>query len=128
MKLLLDTHALIWFAEDDSRLSARAREALHDEANHLHCSIVSIWEIAIKASLGKLKLGARLDGAFQRGLEETGFTFVPIEYLHAAHVLTLPWRHRDPFDRLLIAQATLEKLVLVSHDEQLDAYQIRRIW
>jgi PIN domain nuclease of toxin-antitoxin system len=128
MKLLLDTHALIWFAENDARLSAPARQALEDDTNDLFCSVASIWEMAIKASLGKLKLSARLDTVFRRRLEESGFAVLAVEYAHAAHVLSLPWHHRDPFDRLLIAQAALEQLALVSHDNQLDAYGIVRIW
>ena len=128
MKLLLDTHALIWLAENDARLSAPARQALEDEKNDLFCSVASIWELAIKASLGKLKLSVQLDTAFRRRLEENGFAVLPVEYTHAAHVLSLPWHHRDPFDRLLVAQAALEQLALVSHDRQLDAYGIVRIW
>jgi len=127
MKLLLDTHALIWFAENDAHLSLGARQALEDEANELVCSVASIWEMAIKASLGKLKLGALFD-TFRRRLEEHGFAILPLEYAHAAHVLRLPWHHRDPFDRLLVAQAAIEQLALVSHDAQLDAYGINRIW
>src|SRR5689334_10646837 len=103
MKLLLDTHALIWFAENDRHLSSRARDALEDEANELFCSVASIWEMGIKASLGKLKLGAPLDGHFKRRLESNGFALLPVEYVHAAHVASLPWHHRDPFDRLLVS-------------------------
>lgn len=128
MRLLLDTHALIWLSEDDPSLSIGAREALQDTANVLFCSVASIWEMAIKASLGKLKLGARLETSFRRALEENGLAILPVEYAHAAHVLRLPWHHRDPFDRLLVAQATVEQLCLVSHDRQLDPYGVRRIW
>jgi PIN domain nuclease of toxin-antitoxin system len=128
MKLLLDTHALIWFAENDPRLSARARQALSDAANDSWCSVASIWEMAIKVSVGKLKLGRQLDTNFRRCLDANGITILPVEFEHAAHVLGLPWYHRDPFDRLLVAQAVLEQLTLVSHDDQLDAYGIRRIW
>jgi len=128
MKLLLDTHALIWFAEDDARLSTAAREALNDEANDLFCSTASIWEMAIKVSIGKLKIAARLDGAFRRRLEQNGFGILTVEYAHAARVEELPWHHRDPFDRLLVAQATIENMALVSHDDQLDAYGIGRLW
>lgn len=128
MKLLLDTHALIWFAENDSSLSAGARQALRDDANELFCSVASIWEMAIKVSLGKLKLGVRLEPDFRRRLEENGFTILPVEFTHGARVLNLPWYHRDPFDRLLVAQAQLEHLTLISHDSQLDSYGIQRIW
>ena len=128
MKLLLDTHALIWFAENDARLSAQARRSLEDETNDPYCSVASIWEMAIKASLGKLSVTAQLVTTFRRRLETNGFTILPIEYEHAAFVMTLPWHHRDPFDRLLVAQANLEGLALISHDAELDAYGIRRIW
>jgi PIN domain nuclease of toxin-antitoxin system len=128
MRLLLDTHALIWFAENDSNLSAVARQALGDEANELSCSVASIWEMAIKVSLGKLKLGSSLEPGFHQSLKENGFTILPVEYRHAAHVMSLPWHHRDPFDRLLVAQAVLEQMTLVSHDARLDEYGVRRIW
>lgn len=127
MKLLLDTHALIWFAEDDPKLSDEARRCLSQADNDLFCSVASIWELAIKASLGKLQLRARLD-AFRRRLEDNGFGIMSVEYSHAAHVLNLPWHHRDPFDRLLVAQALFEQAVLVSHDHLLDAYGIQRVW
>jgi PIN domain nuclease of toxin-antitoxin system len=128
MKLLLDTHALIWFAENHASLSSGAAQALTDEQNDLFCSVVSIWEMAIKISLRKLKVASRLDSAFHRRLENSGFSILPVDYAHAAHVATLPWHHRDPFDRLLTAQAILEQMALVSHDNQLDAYGIQRIW
>lgn len=128
MKLLLDTHVLIWFAENDAQLSAESRRVLEDESNDLYCSVASIWELAIKTSLGKLKMAAPLGGAFRGRLEATGFAVLPVEYSHAAAVQALPWHHRDPFDRLLVAQATVEQLALVSHDTQLDAYGVRRIF
>jgi PIN domain nuclease of toxin-antitoxin system len=128
MNLLLDTHALIWFAENSPTLSKPAREALEDAENDLHYSVASIWEIAIKASLGKLKIRVPLDPDFRKQLEESGFAALSIEYAHAASVLALPWHHRDPFDRLLVAQALREQMLLVSHDRQLDAYQVKRVW
>lgn len=128
MKLLLDTHALIWFAEDDANLSDPALQALADEKNDLYCSVASIWEMAIKISLGKLRMTARLDDRFQRRLETSGFSLLTVDYAHAAQVSALPWHHRDPFDRLLLAQATLEQMALVSQDHQFDAYGVHRIW
>ena len=128
MRLLLDTHALIWFAEDDASLSKRARESLEDSANSLHYSLASIWEMAIKVSLGKLKMSVKLSGGFDHHLEQNGLNPLPIEYAHAARVAALPMHHRDPFDRLLVAQADLEHMGLVSHDEHLDAYGVKRIW
>ena len=128
MRLLLDTHALIWFAEDSPELSEPARAALADTSDDVFCSVASIWEMAIKLSLGKLKMSVRLEGPFERLLERNGFRLVPVEYLHAARVAALPWHHRDPFDRLLVAQAMVEGMALLSQDGQLDAYGIERIW
>lgn len=128
MKILLDTHALIWLAEDSPDLSASAREVLLERDNDVFCSVASIWEIAIKLSLGKLKMSVPLEGPFERLLERNGFRIISVEYHHAARVVVLPWHHRDPFDRLLVAQAMVEGMSLLSHDEQLDAYGIRRIW
>jgi PIN domain nuclease of toxin-antitoxin system len=128
MKLLLDTPALIWFGENSPALSRPAKDALEDRDNELVCSVASVWEMAIKASLGKLKLGLRLDTSYRRRLEEWGFAILPVEYAHASLVLGLPWPHRDPFDRLLVAQAMVEGLTLVSHDQRLDAYPIKRLW
>lgn len=128
MKLLLDTHALIWFAEGDPKLSATAREILENEANSVFYSVACIWEMAIKISLRKLTMSRTLTGAFEHLLEQSGLILLPIEYRHAARVASLPFHHRDPFDRLLVAQAELEQFSLVSHDSVLDAYPIKRIW
>jgi PIN domain nuclease of toxin-antitoxin system len=128
VRLLFDTHALIWFAEDSPELSAPARAALADRSEDVFCSVASIWEMAIKLSLGKLKMSVRLEGPFERLLEINGFRLISVEYPHAARVATLPWHHRDPFDRLLVAQAMVEGMSLLSHDGQLDAYGINRVW
>ena len=128
MNLLIDTHALIWFAEDSPGLSKAARAAIADKSDHAFCSVASIWEIAIKLSLGKLRMSLRLEGGFDRLLEKNGLHILPVEYRHAARVAALPWHHRDPFDRLLVAQAMVEGMTVISHDAQLDAYAIDRIW
>jgi PIN domain nuclease of toxin-antitoxin system len=128
VRLLFDTHALIWFAEDRPELSEPARAALAESSDDVFCSVASIWEMAIKLSLGKLKMAVRLEGPFERLLERNGFRLIAVEYLHAARVAALPWHHRDPFDRLLVAQAMVEGMALLSHDGQLDAYGIKRIW
>lgn len=128
MKLLLDTHALIWAAENDSRLSDLAREAAKDPANEVFYSAASIWEMAIKIRLGKLKLAWPLDDSFQALLEKNGFEFLAVEFDHAAKVAGLPLHHGDPFDRLLIAQALVEGLRPVSNDTALDAYDVKRLW
>ena len=128
MKLLLDTQALIWFASDDRRLSAAARNAVEDSANEVYYSAASIWEVAIKMRLGKLRMGIPLDDSFRALLEKSGFGFLPVEFEHAAHVSTLPMHHGDPFDRLLIAQAIVEGLRPVSNDEAFDDYAVQRVW
>ncbi len=119
MRLLLDTHALLWFALDDPQLSATARAAIADPTNAVLVSPASYWEIAIKVSLGKLKADAMevRDAAL-----EGGFVELPIRGPHALHVGGLAWHHRDPFDRLLIAQAAAEPMRLLTADEQLLAY------
>jgi PIN domain nuclease of toxin-antitoxin system len=128
MSLLLDTHALIWFAQNSAELSEAARAAVADSAEDVYCSVASIWEMAIKLSLGKLKMSFALEGPFERLLEDNGFLLIPVEYRHAARVAVLPWHHRDPFDRLLVAQAMVEGMILLSHDTQLDAYGVKRTW
>lgn len=128
MTLLLDSHALIWFAEDDPNLSRRAKAAVEDAANSVFYSAATIWELAIKLQLGKIRMSLDLASEFRQRLEERGFEFLPIDYGHAAHVASLPLHHRDPFDRLLVAQAKLEGLTMISHDGQLDAYGIHRLW
>lgn len=128
MNLLLDTHALIRFAEGSSALSRTARTALEDDANLVFYSTASIWEMAIKLALKKLKMTQPLEPAFRELLEENGLEQLGICYQHAAAVASLPRKHGDPFDRLLVVQARLEEMTLVSNDEQLDAYRIHRLW
>lgn len=128
MKLLLDTQALIWFAEDDVRLSAKAKEAVEDPQNEVFYSAASIWEMAIKISLGKLRLAVPLDESFQVLLEKNGLEFLPVEFAHAAHVSSLPRHHGDPFDRMLVAQAILGGMRPVSSDEAFDLYPVQRLW
>jgi PIN domain nuclease of toxin-antitoxin system len=128
MNLLVDTHALLWFLNRDSQLSKTAREQIEDEGNSALVSIATIWEIAIKVALGKLKLRLRLEDEFERFLEENGFELLSIEYAHAARVTALPRHHGDPFDRLLVAQSMIERMPIISHDSGLDAYGTNRIW
>ncbi|HEV8540975.1 MAG TPA: type II toxin-antitoxin system VapC family toxin [Verrucomicrobiae bacterium] len=128
MNLLLDTHALLWFIDRDSKLSRRARQLLEHQDNSALVSIASIWEIAIKVGLGKLKLKLQLEGELENFLEENGFDLLAIDYSHAAGVSTLPRHHADPFDRLLIVQSLVETMPLVSHDTRLDIYGVNRIW
>ena len=124
MRLLVDTRAALWLLGEDGRLSPRADELLTDSRNEVLLSAAVVWEVAIKRSLGKLDAP---DG-FARQLLDGGAAPLPIGINHARAVRSLPWHHRDPFDRLLVAQATLEDAVLVSHDEQLHPYGVRVAW
>jgi PIN domain nuclease of toxin-antitoxin system len=128
VKLLLDTHALLWFHEDDPKLSRKAARAIEDPDNQCLVSHVSIWEMAIKVSLGKLRIPIPLPDYVRLGISDQGFSFLPIEIDHLLHVSTLPFHHGDPFDRLLVAQCLTEGISLVSHDAALEQYGITRIW
>ena len=128
MKLLLDTHALLWFLDNDLRLSASARPLIEDANNRKFVSMATCWEIAIKVGLKKLDLGEPASTFLPRELLANNFDLLPIDLRHATFVETLPLHHRDPFDRLLIAQAILETLPIVSKDTILDSYDISRRW
>ncbi|MCS6785787.1 MAG: type II toxin-antitoxin system VapC family toxin [Thiobacillaceae bacterium] len=128
MKLLLDTHTFLWWVADAPELSEPARAAVADGANTCYLSLASCWEMAFKSSLGKLQLNQPIERFIPEHLQANGFDLLPIEFRHTARVETLPLHHRDPFDRLLVAQAQIEKLVIVSRDTILSAYGVRRIW
>jgi len=128
MTLLLDTHTFLWFVLDDAQLSRQARTLIEDPANDVVVSPASYWEIAIKVRLGKLDLRSSYDDFMQRGILGNDFAILPIEPRHTSLLTTLPMHHRDPFDRLLVAQATVENFAIVSADEALDAYGVRRLW
>ena len=128
MRLLLDTHVLLWWLLDDSRLSAAARAALADGSNTILVSAASAWEVAIKASLGKLPLPPEAEARIADAVVEAGFIQLPVTFAHAAGVRTLPWRHRDPFDRLLVAQSKVEGLTLVTGDSALGLYGVDLLW
>lgn len=126
--LLLDTHAMLWFFWDDPRLSAHAKTILEDADNRKLVSIASCWEIAIKVGLGKLDLGEPAGTFLPRQIARNNFELLPISLGHATMVQELITHHRDPFDRLLVAQAMAERLPLVSADEIFDQYGITRVW
>lgn len=128
MKLLLDAHTLLWFLNADSLLSAKAQRLIEDPSNHKVVSIATCWEIAIKVGLGKLDLGEPATTFLPRELTTNCFDLLQIELRHVTHVESLPLHHRDPFDRLLVAQALLERIALVSADAILDQYGIDRLW
>lgn len=128
MKLLLDTHALIWWAGDDRRLNAAAREAISDPRNDVSVSAASAWECAVKVQNGKLPQAAALVAAFRPTLQRAGFAMLDITLEHALAAGALPRHHGDPWDRMLIAQTLAEGMALVSKEKELDRYGVRRIW
>lgn len=128
MRLLLDTHTFLWFAAGDPSLSASARRRIEDVRNDKFLSLASVWEMAIKVSLGRLALDLPLVEAVEQGAVENGISLLPIQLPHVVAVASLPLHHRDPFDRLLIAQAQAEGLAIVGRDEAFDDYKVRRIW
>jgi PIN domain nuclease of toxin-antitoxin system len=127
VNLLLDTHALLWFLVDDDRLNPATRELLADPLNDVSVSAASAWEIAIKASLGKLLVPPDIATWLPAQLATTRLTPLPISVFHAAAVERLPPHHSDPFDRLLIAQAVAEHLTIVTRDTQFERYEVRLI-
>lgn len=126
MSYLLDTHTLIWFLENDPRLPSTTRTQI-ETTSAVCISIVSLWEIAIKANIGKLALSSPFN-TIEPNLITTGITQLPITLKALELYLSLPLHHRDPFDRLLIAQAIEYSLIFISQDVQLDAYPIQRLW
>ena len=128
MRVLLDTHAFLWWITEDRRLSGRAREVMTDGHNNLLLSAASGWEIAIKASLGRITLPVPIDRFLSAQLQRNSIGTLPIEMSHALHVHALPLLHRDPFDRLLVAQAQLEKLLILTSDRQVAQYDVETLW
>lgn len=126
--LLLDTHALIWWLLDDVSLSPTARAALATPENQVFVSAVSIGEIAIKLSINKLPLPKELDRDLLDVVTATGFTPLPVTLEHAYAIRHLPWHHRDPFDRLLIAQSRVERLTIVTDDRMIRRYSVDVLW
>ena len=127
MNLLIDTHAFLWFITSDQKLSPRARKHMEDPASELFLSIASVWEMAIKVSLKHLPLPEPFDEFIANNLE-SGFHLLPIECEHASLVSTLPYHHRDPFDRMIVAQALKEEMPLVTTDLVFRAYRAKVIW
>ena len=129
MNYLLDTSSFLWFVNDDSRLSEAAKELLEDSGNIFSLSIVSIWETAIKANLGRgLELPIPFAPFIDAVIERYRFSILNISISHLKSVAGLPLVHRDPFDRLLIAQSLVEELPIVTNDGMFDAYAVQRIW
>jgi PIN domain nuclease of toxin-antitoxin system len=128
MRLLLDSHAFLWFCAGDSNLSKTARTAIENSNNQKFIGHGTAWEIAIKLTLGKLKLNVPYEDLFPGALDTNGFTMLDADVRHYRELILLPMLHRDPFDRLLVAQAKVEQMSLVSRDLSLAAYGIPIIW
>ena len=127
MNLLLDTHAFLWFSEDNPRLTHHAKSLIEDSGNNCFISMASIWEMAIKISLGKLTvkngfLNLRDD------IQNHGFDILPIEFRHTVALTSMSFFHRDPFDRLLIAQSIVENFSIVTNEEIFEKYSIETLW
>jgi PIN domain nuclease of toxin-antitoxin system len=128
VNLLLDTHSLLWFLNEDPQLVPNAKALIEDSSNRKFVSMASCWEIAIKIGLNKLDLGESVSTFLPRELLVNKFDLLHIELVHALHVEKLPRHHRDPFDRLLVSQSIIEKIAIISSDEKFDAYGVVRLW
>lgn len=128
MKLLLDTHTFLWFDSEPNKLSSSCRKLLTNENNLLLLSLASIWEIQIKSQIGRLNLRLPLSRLIVQQQQNTGLQILPIALSHVYALQSLPDVHRDPFDRIMVAQAMVEKFPFVSIDSVLDGYPIQRIW
>lgn len=127
MNYLADTHTLIWYLEGNQKLSEKAENTIKDDNNNVYVSVVSFWEMAIKSSVGKLKLPESLHSIIQK----TKNFDIDILQLHTDYILkieNLPFHHKDPFDRIIITTAIAEQLPIISIDEKFDKYEVERIW
>ena len=126
-RFLLDTHAFLWLVQGDPQLSEQARAVICDDGNQLYFSVASIWEIAIKLNIGKLKIGHTIEDIYTL-LAQLKIENLPIYRSDLIRYLTLPLHHRDPFDRVIIAQAIERDLVMVSADESFRSYPVQQLW
>jgi PIN domain nuclease of toxin-antitoxin system len=125
---LLDTHALLWFVNADRRMSAAARAVIEDARNDLLFSVISAWEIVTKVRRGKLDVGELPDQFIRRHLRQLGLRILPLRLRHVLRLSDLPEHHRDPFDRLLVAQAQAEAIPIMTIDAQLRRYAVEIVW
>jgi PIN domain nuclease of toxin-antitoxin system len=128
MRALLDTHTFLWWITDNPQLSSRVREIIRDGNNELFLSAASGWEIVIKTQLGRLNLPDNLEHFISEQLTINSIYSLPIQMSHALHVFVLPNHHQDPFDRIIVAQAQLENLAILSADQQIARYPVEIIW
>jgi len=128
MRALIDTSAFLWSISDSDKLSDNARQVIADFESELFISVASLWEIAIKTSLGKLELLLPFDRLIPEQLEQNAIAVLPIEVHHLSRIIGLPFHHRDPFDRLIIAQSLAEQLPVITKDAAFSQYPIQLIW
>lgn len=128
MNYLLDTHAFLWWIAGHNNLSARARQVISNQDNIIYFSAASAWEIAIKAKLGKIEIEGPIDSFLLEQLQENNITSLAVQVKHALHTSNLPPLHRDPFDRLLIAQSLSEGFPIITADKQIREYQVETCW
>lgn len=128
MKLLLDTHAFIWWANEPEKLSQKALIACKDDSNSLILSVISVWEMQIKTQLGKLKISRPVEQLIETQQQGNGLQVLPVELAHVLGLSSLPSHHKDPFDRLLIAQTKVEGATLVSADAIFSSYGVNVLW
>jgi PIN domain nuclease of toxin-antitoxin system len=128
MRALLDTHVFLWWIVGDSALSSRVSAIIGDSTNDLFLSAASAWEIAIKARLGRLDLSGAPEVVIPEQMALNAIQSLPVQISHALHVYTLPDHHRDPFDRLLVAQSQLENMPIITADPQIARYAVEVIW
>lgn len=128
MKYLLDTHTFLWWIGNDDRLSDTARDAITDAGNDVFFSVASAWEMAIKTGSGKLSVDSELAGFLKRHLHKNDFSVLPIALSHSLQIVRLPLHHRDPFDRMLVAQAQVEKARLITKDPEIAKYAVNICW
>ena len=128
MRLLLDTHSFLWFIDNNPKLSAQAKTLIEDGTNEVFLSVASLWEIGIKLSLGKLAISLPFDTFMSQQLEQNNIELLDLKISHVAAITNLPFHHRDPFDRLIIAQAMVEQIPIVGLDLAFDYYPVVRLW
>jgi PIN domain nuclease of toxin-antitoxin system len=128
VRALLDTHAMYWYIEGDPQLSTTARTIIRDASNEVLISPASYWEIAIKVSLGKWQLNRPYEDFVDLAVNKYKFTVLPILATHDAHLIGMPFHHKDPFDRMLAAQSLVEQVPIVGNDAAFDAYSVTRLW
>jgi PIN domain nuclease of toxin-antitoxin system len=128
MRALLDTHAFLWWIDDHPKLSLRAREFIKNGDNELFFSSVSAWEIIIKSQLGRLDIPENPEAFISKELAINSIHSLPLHINHALHIYRLPHYHRDPFDRILVAQALVEKLPILTADQKIFKYPVKIIW